>query len=134
DRLRLDPERLAAVRDALLAVLAVPGGGDAPLVVRDDDQDRQRIGRPRRPYQAGGEIPLRGSGVAAGDDGDSASTGALLRDACPDADRVLRLDDGADRNDVPLALRVVIRKVAASRIRVGGRVLHLAERVDRLGA
>src|SRR5438552_5038618 len=65
DGLRLDAEALAAVGDALLAMLSLPVGRDAPLVVGDDDQHRQRVGRPRRPDQAGGEIALGGAGIAA---------------------------------------------------------------------
>ncbi len=65
-----DAERLAAVDDVYLAVLAAGRRGDALAIVRDDHQHRQFVARPGAPDHAGGEIALGGARIAAGDDGD----------------------------------------------------------------
>ncbi len=62
----------------LASLLGRRRGGDAPLVVGDDDEDRQLVAGPAAPDQAAGEVALGRAGVAAGDDGDAVAAVALL--------------------------------------------------------
>src|SRR5437764_735470 len=83
------------------AVLALVGGGDPPPVVGDHDQQRELLPLARAPHQAGGEVALRRSRVAAGDDGDPVPAVALLGQRGARGHGVLDLDGRADRGDVP---------------------------------
>jgi hypothetical protein len=89
---------------------------------------------PRHPHQARGEVALGGAGVAALHDGDPLAAGALVGDRGARSHRELNFDRRADRHHVPGAHRVVVAEVAAARVRVGRRVLHLPQGVDRIGA
>ena len=83
----------------------------------------------------GREIALGRAGVAALHDGDALrAAAAALRQRGAGAIEYCTSIGEVTGDDVPLAHRVVAGEVAAARVRVGRRVLHLPQRVDRVRA
>ena len=86
-----------------------------------------------RPDQAGGEVALGRAGVAAGDDGDARRRrGASGRCAVPGAIAYCTSIGELTGTTFHLRIAEVAGEVAAARVRVGGGVLHLPQRADRI--
>src|SRR5579875_1850092 len=116
-----DTEGFAAIDNVLFAVLGTGRCGDAPAVIGDDHQHGQFVAWACAPDHAGGEIPFGSTGVAARDNGDAVAAKTLLHQCGPRRYDILHLNDGRDRQDVPIAAGEVAGEIATHGMRIGGR-------------